>query len=88
MPFSDLRGRVIAFKAQSKSGIVMLMGAMQIIRIERNIRQVKMLHNLGKIPVKDAKKEILRLSAEFNKIIDGLPAAERSLYQRKRIALN
>ena len=62
-----------------------IMSAMQLFRIERSIKQVKTLHELGKIPVKEAKKEILRLSLDFNCILDSLAENERGLYQRKII---
>ncbi len=60
---------------------------LQMFRIERNIRQIKTLHELGKISAKDAKKEILRLSKDVNDILLSLPEAERSLYRRKRIMI-
>lgn len=63
----------------------MIMSTMQLFRIERSIKQVKTLHELGKIHVKEAKKEILSLSLEFNSILDSLGESERSLYQRKMI---
>jgi len=56
---------------------------MQLFQIERIIKQVKTLHDLGKIPVKQAKREIMRLGKEYNDILNEMPKDDRKNYQPK-----
>jgi hypothetical protein len=52
--------------------------------IERNIKQLKTLHDLGKIPDKKAKTEILKLEKDLKELLKGLPENERESYMKKR----
>jgi hypothetical protein len=56
-----------------------------LAKIDRNIKQVKTLHDLGKISAKKAKDEILYLEAEMKDLLEKMPENERKKYIDGRI---
>ena len=61
-----------------------------LIKIDRNIKQIKTIHSLGKISTQNAKQEIENLEKEFSEIIKKFPIKERQKYlfnRNKKIGL-
>ena len=56
----------------------------QIKQIERDIEQIKSLHNFGRIDVADARTEIKELNADLMNLVNQLPEYDRHMYLIKK----
>lgn len=55
-----------------------------IFEIERKIKNVKMMHSLGKINTNEAKKQIKELEKELHSHLEKLPELKREHYLYRR----
>ncbi|HLD48817.1 MAG TPA: hypothetical protein VJB11_00470 [archaeon] len=56
----------------------------QITALEKEIEKTKMMQNLGKLPLNDAKTQIRHLDSRLLATVNKLPDYEKQLYMIKR----
>ena len=52
----------------------------EIKSLEREIKKIKLMHSLGKIPFEQSKKEIRALESRIKSVLEGMPAHERGIF--------